>query len=106
MSQLPKTMIAGLMLAQAGQAAALEGDIKRGETKAAMCIACHGPGGNSQMPDMYPSIAGRSAEYLEQALREYRDGVRDNPQMVPMAANLSDEDISDLAAYYSSQQPE
>jgi cytochrome c553 len=86
--------------------AAAEGDIKRGESKAAMCIACHGPGGNSQMPDVYPGIAGRDAGYLEQALREYQDGVRTDPQMAPMAAQLSDEDIRDLAAYFSAQQAE
>ena len=78
------------------------GDAARGETLTAVCAACHGPGGHSVIP-ANPKLAGQHARYLSHALAAYQSGARTNPVMAPMAANLSERDIADIAAYYASQ---
>ena len=78
------------------------GTKEAGQAKSTPCIACHGIDGNSANPE-WPSIAGQHETYLVRQLKAFRDGVRQNPLMTPMAAGLSDEDIADLAAWYSSQ---
>ena len=75
-----------------------------GATKSAVCSSCHGPNGNSVNPD-WPRLAGQSAVYIAEQLRLFRSGVRNNPIMKPLAATLSDQDISDLAVYYEAQTP-
>jgi len=80
------------------------GKVASGETKAALCSACHGPQGNSVNPE-WPRLAGQSAVYIAEQLKLFRAGVRDNPVMKPLAAALSDQDISDLAVYYEAQTP-
>ena len=80
------------------------GKAASGEAKAALCSACHGPNGNSVNPE-WPRLAGQSAVYIAEQLRLFRSGVRDNPIMKPLAASLSDQDISDLAVYYEAQTP-
>jgi len=79
-----------------------KGDPASGKEKSAVCQACHGPDGKSIAP-IYPNLAGQHESYLVKALADYRAGRRTNPVMAPMAANLSDQDIEDLAAWYSSQ---
>jgi cytochrome c553 len=64
------------------------------------CAACHGPEGNSANPAM-PSLAGQPAQFLSMALFQFREGNRKNPQMTPMAANLSNAEINELAAHFS-----
>jgi cytochrome c553 len=73
---------------------------KAGQT----CVACHGNDGVGIMPE-YPNLAGQHADYIEQALRSYRAGRRKNAVMGGMAAALTDQDIKELAQYYSSQRP-
>jgi cytochrome c553 len=73
---------------------------KAGQT----CVACHGNDGVGIMPE-YPNLAGQHADYIEQALRSYRAGQRKNAVMGGMAAALTDQDIKELAQYYSSQRP-
>lgn len=73
-----------------------------GQTKSTPCVACHGIDGNSANPE-WPSIAGQHEGYFVRQVKAFRDGERQNPLMSPMAAGLSDEDIADLAAFYSSQ---
>jgi len=68
------------------------------------CIACHGSDGVGLTPD-YPTLAGQHADYIEQALKAYRRGARQNPVMNPMAATLKDEDIRALAEYFAQQSP-
>lgn len=68
------------------------------------CIGCHGPGGNSPNPGMYPSTAGRDEAYLVERLEAYRSGERSNPMMSPMATALTDGEIADLAAYLAAQE--
>ncbi|CAA6808176.1 MAG: Cytochrome c4 [uncultured Thiotrichaceae bacterium] len=77
------------------------GDAAKGKEKSAPCAACHGADGNSVNPE-WPKIAGQSVAYITKQLEEFRSGKRANPLMTPQAANLSDEDIADLAAYFSS----
>jgi cytochrome c553 len=78
------------------------GSKEAGQAKSATCMACHGPDGNSPNPE-WPNLAGQHASYIEQQLRLFRAGERQNVLMSPMAMILSDEDIADLAAYFSSQ---
>ncbi len=64
------------------------------------CLACHGADGNSTAA-IYPRLAGQYPDYLARALQEYRAGERTNPIMAVYAEPLSDQDIRNLAAYYS-----
>ncbi|MDH3632620.1 MAG: cytochrome c [Gammaproteobacteria bacterium] len=82
-------------------AAVFAGDAAAGKSKSATCAACHGPNGISPN-DMWPNLAGQKAGYLVAQMKAFRDGQRANPMMAPMAAPLSDDDIANLAAYYSS----
>jgi cytochrome c553 len=73
--------------------------------KNSMCIGCHGiPDYKASFPEVYrvPMIAGQNAKYIEAALKAYRSGARSHPTMDSVAKSLSDQDIADLAAYYSS----
>jgi cytochrome c553 len=79
-----------------------EGSVEEGQTKANPCVACHGVNGNSANPE-WPSLAGQSASYIIKQLKAYKIGERQNPLMTPMAQPLSDDDMEDLAAYYSKQ---
>ncbi len=81
------------------------GNPEAGAQKIAVCVACHGTDGKATA-DIYPSLNGQSATYLEMALKAYRDDQRAGGMamiMTPQATNLSDEDIADIAAYYSQQ---
>ena len=90
--------------------ASAKGNAATCKTKAAACEACHGSDGNGIAPN-YPALAGQYEDYLEQALHEYQSGQGNHPAvgahrtnaiMNGMAAPLSDQDIEDLAAYFSS----
>lgn len=92
--------------AYAQEQQAVQGDAEAGRTKTSMCIGCHEiPGYKSSFPSVYhvPRIIGQNAAYIESALRAYRDGNRNHPTMTVIAADLSDRDIADLAAYYGSE---
>ncbi|MGB6105843.1 MAG: c-type cytochrome [Pusillimonas sp.] len=93
----------------AGQALAADatpvGDAKAALSKTSMCIGCHGiPGYKSSYPEVYhvPMIAGQNAEYIVAALKEYASGARTFPTMEAIAQSLTEQDMADLAAYYSS----
>ncbi|HEY0230088.1 MAG TPA: cytochrome c [Dokdonella sp.] len=79
-----------------------KGDIEAGKAKAAVCQACHGADGNAGTDAQYPRLAGQYHDYIERALHEYKTGDRKNPIMAGFATTLSDEDILNLAAYFSS----
>lgn len=70
--------------------------------KAQVCTACHGPEGNSQNPD-YPILAGQSWRYIYIELKDFKEGRRSDPQMSPMAANLSQDDMIALGNYFAAQ---
>jgi cytochrome c553 len=80
------------------------GDAGAGEKKIAMCEGCHNlPRYQSSFPEVYkvPMIAGQNAKYIASALTAYRKGDRKHPTMRAIAGSLSDQDIADVAAYYS-----
>ena len=80
------------------------GDAQKGQEKSAVCAACHGPTGISNLP-INPNIAGQVPGYIEMQLKAFKSGARVNPVMAGQAAILSDEDMADLDAFYSSQEP-
>lgn len=92
-----------LLLASLPATLLAEGTPAAGKEKAKVCEACHGLDGKSITPS-YPNLAGQHESYLVKALADYRAGRRTNPIMGPMAMNLSDQDIEDLAAWYASQE--
>ena len=76
-------------------------DVELGKAKAEqVCKTCHGMDGVG-IDDTYPRLAGQYADYMEQALLDYRSGNRKNPIMAGFAATLTDEDIANVAAYYA-----
>jgi cytochrome c553 len=77
------------------------GNATAGQTKAAMCVACHGADGNKTLMPIYPKLAGQHASYLTKQLGEFKSGVRKDPTMNGMAAALSEEDMADIAAFFS-----
>ena len=78
------------------------GDAEAGKAKAkTVCAACHGPDGISAIPN-YPNLKGQKEAYLKKAMNDYKTGARKDPTMSAMATPLTDEDIANLAAYYSS----
>tara|TARA_B100002049_G_scaffold162498_1_gene121692 strand:+ start:288 stop:893 length:606 start_codon:yes stop_codon:yes gene_type:complete len=85
------------------QLAFAQGNAAAGQTKAALCATCHGPEGNSELA-INPKLAGQNAAYIIKQLKDYKAGVRSNPTMSAMVLNLSEEDMEDIAAWYSSQQ--
>lgn len=89
-------------LASGAPEASPQGDAIAGASKAGACAACHGFNGNSANPE-WPSLAGQGERYIVTQLTAFHDGTRKNPLMSPMAANLSAQDMLDIAAYYASQ---
>lgn len=83
------------------QSALAEGSIEAGKQKSQACAACHGANGISTS-SQFPILAGQYPDYIARALHEYQKGDRKNPIMAGMAKSLSDQDIQDLAAYFSS----
>ena len=99
-------LAAALVLAEFAwaQASAPAGDAAAGAQKTQMCVGCHGIiGWRTAYPEVYkvPKIGGQHAPYLVKALQEYKSGERSHPSMRAIAASLSDQDMADLAAYYS-----
>ena len=99
-----KTLLITISVATAlvSAAANAAGDPKAGETKSAVCLACHGPNGNSIVPT-WPKLAGQHSEYLYKQLMDFKSEARKNEQMSPQVVPLNDQDFQDLAAYFSSQ---
>jgi cytochrome c553 len=96
--------MAGMLLAASVSVAIAQtatGDAAAGLKKAKQCATCHGLDGKSKL-DEAPNLAGQTDLYLQIALHAYKSGDRKNEMMSLVAANLSDQDIADLAAYYSS----
>jgi cytochrome c553 len=94
----------GLTLFLAGIGSALAADIEAGKAKAAaVCAACHGALGVS-VSDAIPNLAGQKSRYIELQLTALKDGTRKNPIMNAIAAQLSAEDIVNVAAHFAAQQ--
>ena len=94
-------LLSGLMLLSPRSGIA-KGDAENGQAKALTCSACHGQDGNSLNPE-WPNLAGQHEKYIVKALRSYKDGTRDVVLMASQAAGLSEQDMEDVAAYFSSQ---
>jgi len=78
------------------------GDPEAGKQKSQACVTCHGANGNSSNP-MWPKLAGQHADYIVTQLKAYKSGSRENAVMYGIAATLSEQDMEDLATYYSNQ---
>ncbi len=93
--------LAGLAAAQAPA-----GNAQAGKTKISMCTGCHGiPDYKTAFPSVYhvPMISGQQAGYIVSALKQYQSGARRHPSMRGIAQSLSEQDMADLAAYYSTE---
>ncbi len=75
----------------------------KGKATGQSCVDCHGADGNAPIDATYPRLGGQYGDYLAHALQAYRSGDRQHALMTPQAANLSDQDIADLAAYFGSR---
>jgi cytochrome c553 len=95
----------GLMLGWASSGfaadASLVGDAAAGKSKSVACGACHGADGNSAAP--FPKLAGQGEKYLLKQMRDVRDGLRSVPAMAGQLDGKADQDLADIAAYFSSQ---
>jgi cytochrome c553 len=79
---------------------AVAGDAAAGKAKAVQCQACHGLDGISKLPEA-PHIAGQPEPYIVKSLRAYRQGTRKDEMMSLVAKQLTNQDIEDIAAYYT-----
>lgn len=79
------------------------GNADEGKTKSAVCAGCHAADGNSGLNPLWPKLAGQHPQYIEKQLKDFKAGNRSDPLMAPMAMPLSEQDMADLAAYFSSQ---
>jgi cytochrome c553 len=110
-ARMPKRSTAAIAaaliaLGSAGAANSQEpkGDAQAAKKKVAICEGCHGiPGYRTAYPTVYhvPLLGGQQAGYLVKALQAYKSGERNHPSMRGVAASLSEQDMADLAAYYS-----
>lgn len=103
MKQVSLRILCALSLALAARTA-LAQDADAGRKKAEMCVACHGQNGNSTNAQ-FPILAGQNSRYLYFQLRDFKEGRRKNPMMDPIVANLSKQDMFDLAAYFAAKTP-
>jgi cytochrome c553 len=93
---------AASLLAVISLQAVAEGDAAAGQTKSAICAACHGMDGNSAVPN-WPKLAGQHASYIERQTALIKSGARPVPEMAGIVGTMSEQDFQDIAAYYSSQ---
>ncbi len=100
MNKSSALLCAGLLFGLASPSA-FAGDIEAGKAKSATCLACHGAEGISAV-DIYPNLAGQKKAYMVKQLKAFKSGDRKDPTMTAMVAPLSDADLENLAAYYSS----
>ena len=90
------TTISGTIVSHSALPAA---SAEAGAAKAVVCQACHGANGNSTNPE-WPSLAGIGADYIADQLKNFKEGKRSNPVMMPNAMTLSADDMANLGAYF------
>jgi cytochrome c553 len=95
--------LATLLMAAISLSAHAAGDAAAGETKVAVCAACHGADGNSAL-GVNPKLAGQSERYTLKQLRDIKSGARSVPLMAGLLDNLNDQDLADIAAFYAAQE--
>lgn len=101
-------LLAALLSALVPSLRAAEGSAEAAKEKLSMCIGCHGiPGYRTSFPEVYsvPKLGGQHPDYIVSALTAYRSGERSHPTMQGIAGGLSEQDMADLAAYYSAGAP-
>lgn len=101
-----RTLVAVVAVCVSTAAFAVEGNAEAAKDKVSMCVGCHGiPGYQTAFPKTYkvPRIGGQYPEYIVSALQAYKSGDRKHPTMNGIAASLSEQDMADIAAYYSAQ---
>jgi cytochrome c553 len=91
-----------LLLAMTGMVQAA-GDAAAGKVKSAVCAACHGADGNSGANPLWPKLAQQHSEYIIKQLHDFKANKRSDATMAPMAAPLTEKEMEDLAAYFSTQ---
>jgi cytochrome c553 len=96
-----RLLLAAVLVAASGTALAASGDAEVGKKKSTPCAVCHGAEGVSVSPE-FPNLAGQYADYIESAIRHYKNGKRKNPIMQAQVKDLTQKDVLDLAAYFSS----
>ena len=96
-------VITSIALAFSVNAVQAAGNADEGKNKSAVCAGCHAADGNSGLNPLWPKIAGQHPQYIEKQLKDFKEGRRNDPLMAPMAMPLSEQDMADLAAYFSSQ---
>ena len=101
---MKKTIIilATVLLASFSSSIIAAGDTEAGQTKSATCMGCHGLAGNSEIAS-FPKLAGQGEAYLLKQLQNFKSGERNNAIMAGVASLLSEQDMMDIAAYYSIQ---
>ncbi|HFD79221.1 MAG TPA: cytochrome c [Gammaproteobacteria bacterium] len=90
-----------LLVLGLGAGLAEAGDIEAGKVRAQACAGCHGKDGKAQNPE-WPNLAGQNANYIVRQLKAFQAGTRKNELMSPMAQSLNDQDVENVAAYFSS----
>lgn len=104
MNNVKVCLIGAAMLLAAPAVAQVKGDAGAGNKKSSMCVGCHNiPGYKSVFPRVYsvPRIDGQHAAYIVKALQAYKSGERSHPSMRAIAASLTDQDMADLGAFFS-----
>jgi cytochrome c553 len=100
----PRLCLLALVCVILSSLAAFAADLAAGKQKAEICAGCHGENGISQMENI-PSLAGQPDQYVQWQLVYFRAGTRKNDQMQPIVAELSNDDIRNLGAYFASLTP-
>jgi cytochrome c553 len=100
----PRLCLLALVCLILSSLAAFAADIAAGKQKAEICAGCHGENGISLMENI-PSLAGQPDQYVQWQLVYFRAGTRKNDQMQPIVAELSNDDIRNLGAYFASLTP-
>ncbi len=96
-----RTMLVAMVVALTASGALADGDAAEGRKKAGQCRTCHGIDGMAKIP-VAPNIGGENFTYLKTQLQNFRSGKRGHEMMIIVAKDLSDADIDDLSAWYSS----
>ncbi len=104
MNSLQQSFLLSFFLAVSFTGPVSAADITAGEQKAGSCVGCHGQRGNSGNAQ-WPNLAAQQSVYLVNQLKAFKTGNRSNAMMQSMATNMSNEDMDNLAAYFSSQKP-
>lgn len=95
-------LLAGTLIILGITEARAEGDAERGQPLTALCMACHGPDGNS-IAAAFPNIAGQNAQYLLKQMQDIKSNARSAPLMTGMLNAFNDQQLEDIAVYYSKQ---